>query len=1280
MLLVLIAVAAAMILSLGFVSSQSTTLSVSQNLESHDQARAIAESAMAMATSYIGSSDDWRTEHTDGVWVTNASFGGGTYSITVNDGDEHGGDGSFNDDNTDPVKVTVVGRFNGVSHTLTNVVTPASSGGKTVMFVVDDANNLGTYDAAKKALMEGFGWKVVPISDDAAAGEFTAAMADSVAMYVSSTVSASTVASKIVNAPIGIVDECSDLIDDLGISSSANNNNADSVKITNNTHDITSVFAVGDMTISTSKYKVTRLSGSQPADLIILGTRTNNSQITIAALDAGKINQNGVASPGRRVMLPWGESNFDPAVLNDNGKTLMQRSILWATKPMVPPPPVAHYTFDETGGLTAADSSGNNNTGALVNGPTYTPTSGTINGSINFDGVNDYVQVDNAPALNPTSQISFSVWVKSSNWAGGNPRILQKGTNDDQYRFLSEWGEFKFDLTGVGTLTVGYPDTAKWIHLAATYNGSQMKIYFNGVEVASKSASGSIATTNTPLYIGTKHNTAPSGDHFKGQMDDLRIYNVGLNSAEVKYLYDLGEPDEAGPLPRLIAKYDFKEVRYDPVLIHYWKLDEPGSAAMPGLSLSQSFTASGPWTVVNSYHSTAGAYNAESATPNAALTVNSTSSGAITMSQSSVVQGDAYIGPGGNVTSGFSVSSGANITGTRGVLSSAVTIPSTTAPTGSPFNGSHEGNYSLSGSSTATLNSNHYYNKMTLSGSSVLTISGNVTILLNQELNIDAGAEIRIASGSHLNLYIKNDLILNGKLNVNGADPTRLDIYMLGTNKTITLDNSGECYGLARNPSGDLTIRNQCHFYGGFTGKTMTLSDGRFHMDLDTTANGANMTSAIDDVASSPGVLTNGPVAGQTGFINKAVQFDGTNDYIKVAHHDSMRLDTGTIAFRFKSSSLSSIRGLVSKDASNYNQGGGMLIYTEGSAIKAKLESTTSTYTAASGNVLSTNTWYHAALTFGPQGMKLYLNGSLVASNAWTGGLNTSAGGTGNAEPLVFGASTASSTTGTASPQANYFQGYLDDIRMYDQALDATQVSKLYQQQSLGTTSSAGYIVSDVGGFGTPLNLWIEDTSKISWITGGGLSVNSATRIYSPGAATKLKTELSASDEMTLDLIYTPAVDNQSGPAAIVSYGNTATNRNFTFGQSNKAYDFKLRTSNSGNDGTPAVTSGNVLTANGAEHVVIAYDQSAIRVYRNGALDKTLTRTGTLDTWDQTMPFVLANEYTSNKSWTGKLSYLAIYDRAVNSLQAQDLFNGNPPGDYSDLKNVSFSVRWIENP
>src|SRR3989344_8994034 len=85
----------------------------------------------------------------------------------------------------------------------------------------------------------------------------------------------------------------------------------------------------------------------------------------------------------------------------------------------VPVSPEGYWALNENGGAVANDSSGNGNTGAISGGATYTTggipaTPGNVS-ALTFDGVDDYVQVPDAAALDVTGVLSISAWVKTSN-------------------------------------------------------------------------------------------------------------------------------------------------------------------------------------------------------------------------------------------------------------------------------------------------------------------------------------------------------------------------------------------------------------------------------------------------------------------------------------------------------------------------------------------------------------------------------------------------------------------------------------------------------------------------------------------------------------------------------------------------------------------------------------------------------------------------------------------------------------------------------------------------
>jgi hypothetical protein len=70
-----------------------------------------------------------------------------------------------------------------------------------------------------------------------------------------------------------------------------------------------------------------------------------------------------------------------------------------------------------------------------------------------------------------------------------------------------------------------------WTHLATTYDGSRLRLYVNGVEVASAAFTGSIATSGGAFRIG---GNSIWGEFFEGFIDEIRIYDRALEPAEIQ--------------------------------------------------------------------------------------------------------------------------------------------------------------------------------------------------------------------------------------------------------------------------------------------------------------------------------------------------------------------------------------------------------------------------------------------------------------------------------------------------------------------------------------------------------------------------------------------------------------------------------------------------------------------------------------------------------------------------------------------------------------------------
>ena len=190
---------------------------------------------------------------------------------------------------------------------------------------------------------------------------------------------------------------------------------------------------------------------------------------------------------------------------------------------------VGYWKFDEVEGLSVQDYSGENHDGILVNGPIW--SAGKLQGGLTFDGYDDYVYFNNFNHTDNAFTIAF--WVNHSEVGSahqiyfrspGSVIDFRKG-NENQLllRITTDTVE---TLTADGVLS----QSGIWDHLAATWDGSELKLYKNGLEIASKPVLGNLSTFSGQLRISNSRNAV------NGTLDEVHFYSYALSQSEIAAL------------------------------------------------------------------------------------------------------------------------------------------------------------------------------------------------------------------------------------------------------------------------------------------------------------------------------------------------------------------------------------------------------------------------------------------------------------------------------------------------------------------------------------------------------------------------------------------------------------------------------------------------------------------------------------------------------------------------------------------------------------------------
>lgn len=698
-----------------------------------------------------------------------------------------------------------------------------------------------------------------------------------------------------------------------------------------------------------------------------------------------------------------------------------------AGNPTGPNTPTAHYRLDSGQGQSAYDSSNNtygtytmqlgSTSGSDTNDPTWLPTASCVLGKcLEFDGSDNYLIItdsDNHFDLYESQQLTLSGWFYRDT-STTDDAIFAKNNVIDNSGFAG-WGLYIDDSTDQLTFTINDASADQytmestttftstgWNHFVLTWNRRYEelnKIYING-ENDSASLTGTLSSISNiinsdSVTIGAEED---AGMPFDGRLDEIKMYSGLFSSQDVLEDYNLGAitfgvgQNQAD---------DLSSGAGDPPVL-YWDFNENTGTGAVLLDRSG-----------NSYTGTLDA----------------------TMDEADWVPG--FYG------------SALHFDGTNDWISSSAEFYNANYTVGawvwrdaaSPSDTNYRG--VVSKWSSGVGNEDEWF--LGFRNNNVSCWQNTSADFADLDTSVtfpeDVWSYVAISyDGTNFNCYLNGRLIAqeaaadvtNGTLNIHVASNSdAANTYLHGKVDEVKVWD----YGLSQDQL--IYEYSQGAPFAHYQLDECTGSTANNSARLNPYPGTITITASGDYTSTgncSSGTSTEAWNAGTNGKYESGLGLDGTNDFITISDNAGLRFDLAYEDFSvfawIKRDATGEMNILSKEDADN---DGWRLQMTSGDAVLCSVDAVDIT---SSATITDTN-WHHVGCTIDRSGNgQVYIDG--VANGSATA---ISSEVMGNTASLLVGTRSYSATS--------YFNGLIDDIRLYRYALSAAQVRKVFNQNAI---------------------------------------------------------------------------------------------------------------------------------------------------------------------------------------------------------------------------------------
>ncbi|NDD96778.1 MAG: hypothetical protein EBZ93_04670, partial [Actinobacteria bacterium] len=278
-------------------------------------------------------------------------------------------------------------------------------------------------------------------------------------------------------------------------------------------------------TSATSPYVVTSLTAGNQYMYRVFASNSSGAgtPTTVIFTAAGNTSGNFASAPG--------SANAAPGSIVDSGSDNSTSYLASVTTDS----PTGFWRLNENAGATTAVGSGSTALSGAATSVTFGAT-GPLGTAATFNGTSSKIVVPDNTTWNSPS-ITAEAWIKPGTQSAAFSTIIGRAdttTARNWHLDITQAGQLFAYVAGTSVISAsGLIQSNVWQHVAVTFDGNMIRIYWNGTLVGSTATAGlDIASVPASITIGARNTTA--SNFYNGSISNAAVYSTALSAARIQ--------------------------------------------------------------------------------------------------------------------------------------------------------------------------------------------------------------------------------------------------------------------------------------------------------------------------------------------------------------------------------------------------------------------------------------------------------------------------------------------------------------------------------------------------------------------------------------------------------------------------------------------------------------------------------------------------------------------------------------------------------------------------